>query len=258
MQIADLPKTAFGATYKSTSQDIESHEGRMKLLKQELTNLAETGTTQQLGTLIMEIAQAGDPRAIPVLIGGIDADNSYDTVYGIGYFGLGFSELGKMTGVRYSSFHDGAWWRRWWQANKDRFPTAANIEIPLFPRTASGKAHKPFPSDLDTHEGRVRFATEQLKNSDIRLSKIAELFAGANDPRGIPVLIGIIVSDKSEKAVYDVGYFGLGLGSMRKFTKVNFEKAHDAVWWKAWWATHRDDFPTAKDIEIPTFQVAPR
>lgn len=72
---------------------------------------------------LWQIAQAldsiGDPRAIPTMIAAIQFDDTYDTVYGIGYFGLS-----KMTGVRYSSRHDGAWWGKWWARNKTRFPAS--------------------------------------------------------------------------------------------------------------------------------------
>jgi len=72
------------------------------------------------------IAGIGEPRSIPLLIGVIDADNTYDTVYGVGYFGLG-----PLTGVTYSETHDGAWWRAWWERNKIRFPEdARTLQIP--------------------------------------------------------------------------------------------------------------------------------
>jgi hypothetical protein len=44
------------------------------------------------------------------MIAVIDADNTYDTVYGVGYFGLG-----RLIGVEYDKSHNGAWWRRWWE-----------------------------------------------------------------------------------------------------------------------------------------------
>jgi predicted esterase len=203
------------------------------------------------------LAEAGDPRSIPLLIGAIEADNSYDTVYGVGYFGLGFAELGKRTGVRYSPYHDGAWWRRWWDKNKSRFSEQAqSIPIAEFPKTKHGLQHIAFPEDLDTHRGRVRFATEQLKRPDVDLDDIAELFSEAGDPRGIPFLIGIIRSWPNHKADYRVGYFGLGRGKLGRLTKVPYDDSHDGLWWRAWWATHRRDFPTAADIPIPEFKVA--
>lgn len=63
------------------------------------------------------IGNHGDPLAIPLLISLIEADNTYDTVYGIGYFGLG-----KLTGVPYDEKHDGTWWRRWWDEHRTEYP----------------------------------------------------------------------------------------------------------------------------------------
>jgi len=88
-----------------------------------------------------KLATIGDPRVIPTLIGVIDADNSYDTVYGIGYFALGFDKLGELTGVHYVFYHDGPWWRRWWENNKARFPKdIQEIPIPTCPRLSMAAA----------------------------------------------------------------------------------------------------------------------
>jgi hypothetical protein len=75
-----------------------------------------------------QVAEHNDPAAIPFLIGVIEADNTYDTVYGVGYFGLG-----KLTDVRYDSEHDGAWWRAWWNENKGQYAAEVqSLEIPDF------------------------------------------------------------------------------------------------------------------------------
>ncbi len=63
------------------------------------------------------LAGIGDPSVIPVLIGHIVANPCYDTVYGIGYFGLG-----KLTGVSWDESHDAEWWVEWWDKNLQRFP----------------------------------------------------------------------------------------------------------------------------------------
>jgi len=62
------------------------------------------------------VAERDDPAAIPLMIAWIDADNTYDTIYGVGHFGLGI-----LTGVEYDKSHDGMWWRKWWDENKDRY-----------------------------------------------------------------------------------------------------------------------------------------
>ncbi|MGI9516240.1 MAG: M56 family metallopeptidase, partial [Pirellulaceae bacterium] len=70
-----------------------------------------------LWTIAMNLGETKYPYIIPTMIGLIDADNSYDTVYGVGYFGLS-----DVTGVSYRKYHDGAWWRRWWEENKETLP----------------------------------------------------------------------------------------------------------------------------------------
>ena len=72
------------------------------------------------------LAEIGDPRAIPALIALLASDDTYTTVYGVGYFGLQ-----PLTGVAYDESHDGAWWRAWWAANRQRLPGEARaLEVP--------------------------------------------------------------------------------------------------------------------------------
>jgi RNA polymerase sigma-70 factor (ECF subfamily) len=106
-------------------------------------SLEEMGPSNRLvlrgaaGTL----ATHGDPRVIPTMIGLIDADNTEETVYGIGHFGLS-----GLTGVEFDVSHNGAWWRRWWEKNRQRFPEAVrSLEIPAIPKSA----HAPEPAPAD-------------------------------------------------------------------------------------------------------------
>jgi predicted esterase len=82
--------------------------------------------------IAIALAEIGDPKVIPTMIAVVDADNTYDTVYGVGSFGLG-----RLTGVSYDQSHDGAWWHGWWEKNKERYPAAVQaLEIPKFPKRA--------------------------------------------------------------------------------------------------------------------------
>lgn len=63
------------------------------------------------------LAKIGDPRVIPTMIAVIIADDTYDSIYGVGYFGLR-----KLTGVEYDETHDGDFWRNWWASNQSRLP----------------------------------------------------------------------------------------------------------------------------------------
>ena len=72
------------------------------------------------------LADFEDPKVIPAMIAVIDADNTHDTVYGVGYFGLG-----RLTGVKYDAAHDGPWWRNWWNKNREKYPAGVReMEIP--------------------------------------------------------------------------------------------------------------------------------
>lgn len=83
----------------------------------------------------MALAEIGDPRVIPTMIAVIAADNTYDTVYGVGYFGLG-----KLTNVTYDETHNGDWWRNWWVKNRERFPpTVRGLEIPTLAKAATSR-----------------------------------------------------------------------------------------------------------------------
>ncbi len=238
--------------HSGSHPDFETHDGRMAIFQQEYENFV-AGRNNNLTSAARSFSKAGDPRAIPLMIAAIEADNSYDTVYMVGYFGMGFDEMRL---VDYSQFHDGAWWHRWWNENKSKFgEEVASMEIPVLPKTEHGKNYTPFPDDLDMHEGRVAFLEQQLESGDVELTMLADLFSENDDPRGIPVLIGLIDAWPNQKAIYDVGYFGLGQGALGKLTKVKYDESHDATWWKAWWLTHRDEFPLAANCDIPKFEI---
>lgn len=108
---------------------VKGNEWAEPLLRELLLEIVQEETSAPR-TIIWGLAQAlaelGQPRSIPTMIAAIEADNTYNTIYGIGYFGLG-----EMTGVEYDASHDGAWWRNWWEKNKERFSLeAAQAELP--------------------------------------------------------------------------------------------------------------------------------
>jgi predicted esterase len=109
---------------------------------------AVTSRDRRLSTYIFTMAQTiasySDPSVIPQLIALIDFDNSYNTIYGIGYFGLG-----SLTGVSYDESHDGAWWRSWWENNRERFPEdVRELDIP-----AINQKHDEQATDNDEQAG---------------------------------------------------------------------------------------------------------
>ncbi len=232
----------------------------LDVLKGSVVEKKRSSTTIIWGTA-GALAEIGDPRAIPVMIGVIDADNTYDTVYGVGYFGLG-----KLTGVRYDEAHNGAWWRQWWQKNKERFPTARGLEIPKLTREAKGKTAPPVKVadvPLDRAEGDASRLIEALKKSleedeerfSHTVSDAARALEKTDDPRAIPVMIGVIDADNTYATIYGVGYFGLG-----RMTGVRYDESHGGAWWRQWWEKNKERFPTAGDLEIPrlTKKLKPR
>ena len=190
-----------------------------------------------------ELGETGHPYAIPTLIGIIDADNSYDTVYGVGYFGLG-----KITSVKYSPFHDGAWWRRWWERNKGMYPGRVQQQpIPEFPKTAHGKTYTPYPEYLDALDGLLRYFETGVQDDNFSYSDWAQAVAEFEDPAAIPFLIGVIDADNTYDTVYGVGYFGLG-----KLTGVSYSESHDGAWWRTWWEKNKSRYPAAaQETPIP-------
>lgn len=63
------------------------------------------------------LSEIGDPTVIPTLIAMIAAHESYETRYGIGYFGLR-----GLTGVDYDESHGAAFWLDWWERNRMHLP----------------------------------------------------------------------------------------------------------------------------------------
>ncbi len=156
----------------------------------------------------MAIGSSKDPRSIPILIGLIDSDNSYDTVYGIGWFALN-----PLTGVRYDPTHHGPWWRKWWAANADRFPAdVRDLPIPGFPKTPEGDAFSKNPPDPasiilePTLDDLLERLVKQVRaGAGPRIVSTAQWIAEFNEPRAIPTLIGLIDSDNSEDTIYCIG-----------------------------------------------------
>jgi hypothetical protein len=67
----------------------------------------------------------GDRRALPAMVGVIVADDTHESVYWVGYYGLS-----KLLDVPYQATHDGPWWERWWAENQERLPAEARGPLP--------------------------------------------------------------------------------------------------------------------------------
>jgi len=219
-----------------------------------------------------DIAERNEARAIPLLIGAIEADNSYRTKYSIGY-----NVLRPLTKVEYSQFHDGAWWRRWWEAHKHEFPAEAQTNsIPAFDKTDYGQNYVPFPADTDTLEGKLREIPAAIEEQQrIRqgtteeprflLWLLADEIAQHKDPRAIPYLIALMDFDSSASTYVRRALRQLtgaddqnlvaappGQGEYRDpQSGKTYRDQFKSGWWRQWWADHRQDYPAAQAIDIP-------
>ena len=230
--IPDLPKTARGRTHTPFAPDLDTCDGLLRKLREDY---AKPGFGEmQFADTGRQVAELNDARAIPVLIGVIDADNSHGAIYGLGYFGLW-----NLTSVTYSPFHDGAWWRRWWDKNKSKLPAEAQaVAIPGLPKTAFGSAYTPVPESFETLDGKFAWANEELKaGRKLDLARFAQVVGEEKDSRAIPLLIGLMEAVKSDRATYDIGYGGLS-----RLTGVKYDATHDAAWWRKWWEEHKGNF----------------
>ena len=206
-----------------------------------------TGDIETIQKLGDKLGETNHPYAIPTLIGIIDADNSYETVYWVGHFGIG-----ELTNVDYSPFHDGAWWRRWWEANRNNYPQEiATQPVPNLPKTKHGKDYQPFPDDIDTIDGKLRYLNVILAGKGkVELHSWAEEIAVHEEPRVIPVLIGLVEADKTRSSIYGIGYYAL-----QDLTGVQHDDTHDGKWWREWWEQNKDDYPEeVQSLEIPNFK----
>ncbi len=195
------------------------------------------------------VGDYGRPEAIPTLIGLIAADNNSDTIYNVGYFGLGW-----LTGVMYGEHHDGNWWRLWWEHNHDSLPASIrNLPIPELPRS---KAYQePLPREVHNDPQRYKDyclqeltrALQQAGGQETGPAGAAGAVAAINDPQVIPTLIGMIAADNTPASIYGIGYFALS-----PLTGVPYNSTHDGNWWRLWWEQHRLELnSTAGNLAIP-------
>lgn len=253
--IRDIPKTKFGKDYVPFPADMDTHEGLKAYLEQELKK--DSPSYVGLGYLF---SMQQDMRAIPILIGAIDSDNSYETIYGLGYYGLGFFKGENLTGVEYSPYHDGAWWRRWWEANKHRFPPEVQATpIPDYPKSAHGKSYRPFPANMDTFEGRVEYLRRELSIADSRLATAAEGLESYPDPRMIAMLIGVWVACDEAQLREECNAFVRPLyNTITKEKQFDMQAIVDAQWtakwWRDWYQQNRSKIKGLEDFDLPDFR----
>ncbi|MCH8152711.1 MAG: hypothetical protein IH830_10115 [Planctomycetes bacterium] len=256
LPIPDLPKTAEGKAFAKDPPDLASIilEPTLDDLLQRLTRQVRDGDHPGISDTARWLGEFGNPRAIPTLIGIIDADNSYVTVYGIGW-----SALNPLTGVRYDASHHGPWWRKWWKANRERFPQDVQaLAIPDLPKTAQGKAFAKDPPDptsiilKPTLDDLLQRLTRQVRDGDHPgISGTAPWIGEFGNPRAIPTLIGIIDADNSFVTVNGIGWFALS-----PLTGVRYDGTHHGPWWRKWWKANKERFP--QDVQALAIPDLPK
>jgi predicted esterase/HEAT repeat protein len=253
----EMPELARAGSYQASDYDTLSNLGEPgnpptdELISIAIKRFKADGAGHDLWSIAQRLGEQKDSKAIPTLIAMIEADNTYDTVYGIGYSGLA-----PLTGVKYDEIHTGPWWRAWWEKNKSTYPGAG--DIPVFPKT---KAYK--PSDYDTlpHLGEVRTETGEevlprLKAA-LEAGDTSKAFAAGQklgetgDQTLIPTLIAYIAANDRYESVYGVGYFALG-----PLTGVKYDDQHNGAWWKEWWDKNKAALPeNVRTLEIPKVEL---
>lgn len=184
------------------------------------------------------LAEIGDPKAIPAMIAVIESDNTNDTVYGVGYYGLG-----KLTGVEYDEKHDGRWWRAWWEKNKDRYQGATKLANSSARRTTNKRSPPAAPDVADVP---------------------AEELQAGGDPNKRYFLIGPADADQAPADGYKLLFVlpgGDGSADFHPFVKRIYKHALNESWLIAqpvapeWdnrqfdrivWPTTKDRYPAAK------------
>jgi RNA polymerase sigma-70 factor (ECF subfamily) len=81
---------------------------------------------------------------------------------------------------------------------------------------------------------------------------IAQAMAEVQDPKTIPVMIGVIVADDTKRSRYGIGYFGLS-----RWLDVRYSEDHSGEWWAQWWTENRERLPPeVRGLELPRLSPA--
>jgi hypothetical protein len=95
-------------------------------------------------------------------------------------------------------------------------------------------------------------AAIERAESAAHFGAIASALAARDDPRWIPVLIGVIVSDDRPRTIRSVGR------ALERLTAVHADAGRDGAWWQAWWEKHRALLPAeVRAASIPAFRLRP-
>lgn len=200
------------------------------------------------------LAAIGGVAEIPTMIGLIASDNTYNSVYGIGYFGLT-----ALTGVPYSPLHDGSWWKLWWDAHRQELPESVRSQtIPTFPQSQRFMA--PLSEELHRNPDKLRESLiaelrvdldrreEEAPSSSV--SRTIDKITALQSLRAVPEIIPLLPewSEKTSNTLYYLDYYGLSA-----LTKVTYEKGRGKTWWSEWWQKNKTEWETRYTEQQPDF-----
>jgi len=219
----------------------------LDLLLTKMKEHVASGDKMNLFPYAEGIAASKAPRAIPDMIAVIASDNTYDTVYGVGYFGLS-----ALTGVSYDESHDGPWWKAWWEKNHARFPDpVGSMTIPTLPKSPGYVEPKPKETVKDGGKPVEEIMAALKAGKNLDFSNRATAIAHAKDYAAIPTLIGAIAAENTYNTIYGIGYFGLS-----PLTGVSYDESHDGAWWTSWWTKNKSRYPAAiAKMSVPSIKI---
>ncbi len=202
--------------------------------------------------LTLMIKANRDERFIPQYIRAIIVGQD-EWRYWLDYYGLA-----TLTGVSYDELHDGAWWLKWWEKNKSKYPTLASIEMPSLPKAATHAAVETPPPSILQMESFDSLATRFVAFANAggcfdmnEAGKWATVLRRADPVRAIPYLVSAMVA-YGGVLDYDFGYY-----QVCQLAGVPYMGVMDAQWWGEWWAKNYLRFPTVPK-ELPKITLFAR
>ena len=257
LPIPELPRSRAYRDPRPKDQHLDPTRLRDALIQQLATAVQHGQKPNTSTSNVQNLAETGDPVAIPALIGAIAADNSHDAIYDYGYFGLT-----PLTGVAYSVLHDGNWWKLWWKTHRAELPESVR-DLPIPDYGHGDDYHEPIPMEVHQSTNAVRgMLLARLRNAmetkSVELSSLCNALTALKDPRIVPDVIQLIPEDPNDSSIYWLTYFGIG-----PLTKVRYAQGRGRSWWQDWWKQNESEFrkqfnDAPKQPDFITESFAPR
>lgn len=69
-------------------------------------------------------------------------------------------------------------------------------------------------------------------------SVLSDALAAVKAMEAVPTMIAVIQADGRDESLYGIGQFGLS-----RLLGIDYDRKHDAAWWRAWWEANASRFP---------------